>query len=387
MKNNIIAKSIIAMAMALSLASCDDFLSVDPEDKLVQDNFYTSADMVRANTLTLYASRTWRDFHMNFQWKLDMLNGDIYYTYGDEGQWFFGSYTAINSYINEGFKGLYNVIAFANSIINDMPGYCSGVSQQDINAAIAEARCVRGWCYYIIAEVWHDAPIIYNNSENITSGNIDVPRNTQKSIYQFALEDFDWAETYLPESDTDVFRCTKTTARAFRSKLLVTMASHSDYGYDRQALYAQAASDAKAVIDSRVSLESIDYSTLFDVESNNGEESIFAIQCAVQGWGFGNARTYAWSRSSLIADQAVGEGKGPTIALQKLFDDTDARRSVTYMKQGDYYPQLSVATGGYTYQTINRDASEKSSRTATASTPTSRNIASARVPTAMAMWE
>ena len=197
--------------LAVSAASCNDFLTIEPQDKLVQDNFFTNTAMVRSNTLTLYASRTWRDFHMNFQWKLDMLNGDMFYTYSDEGQWFFGSYTSINPYINEGWKGLYNVIAFANSVINDMPGKCQGVSEEDKNKAIAEARCVRAYCYYIIAEVWHDAPIVHNNTQNIADGDIDLPRNTQKSIYQFALNDLDFAERHLPDTDADA------------------MASHTDY--------------------------------------------------------------------------------------------------------------------------------------------------------------
>ncbi|MCC8072306.1 MAG: RagB/SusD family nutrient uptake outer membrane protein [Bacteroidales bacterium] len=338
-----------------SLASCDDFLTIEPEDKLVLDTYYTSATMLRANTLTLYASKTWSNFHMNFQWKMDMINGDMWYTYDAEGQWFFGSYTAINAYIDEGWKGLYNVIAFANSIINDMPGKCSGVAQEDIDKAVAEARCVRALCYWWIAEVWHDAPIVYNNTENISNSDLDLPRNTQKSIYQFALDDLNYAEEYLPETDADAFRCTKQTARAFRAKLLVTMASHSDYGYDRAALYAQAAQDCMAVMDANDWLTNNDFSTLFDVDANNGPESIFAIQCAVQGYSYGNAHNVAWSRSSVIADQTWGAGKGPTIALQKLFDSTDKRRKWTYMTNGDYYPNLAKASGGYTYYYVNRD--------------------------------
>ncbi|MCF0220511.1 MAG: RagB/SusD family nutrient uptake outer membrane protein [Muribaculaceae bacterium] len=353
-----ISKIALALALVGSTASCNGFLTIEPQDKLVQDNFFTSVEMVRSNTLTLYASRTWRDFHMNFQWKMDMLNGDMFYTYSDEGQWFFGSYTSINPYINEGWKGLYNVIAFANSVINDMPGKCQNVSEEDINKAVAEARCIRAYCYYIIAEVWHDAPIVYNNTINISNNDIDLPRNTQKSIYQFALNDLDFAEKYLPETDGDAYRCTKTTARAFRAKLLLTMASHTDYGYDRADLYARSAADALAVIESRTWLTDIDFSTLFDVESNNGPESIFAIQCAVQGYGFGNAHNCAWSRSSVIADQTWGAGKGPTIALQKLYDNIDLRRMWTYMTCGDYYPNLSKATGGYTYLYISRDAEE-----------------------------
>ena len=101
----------------------------------------------------------------------------------------------------------------------------------------------------------------------------------------------------------------------------------------------------------------IDFSTLFDVESNNGPESILAIQCAVQGYSFGNAHNVAWSRSSVIADQTWGAGKGPTLSLQNMYERNDKRRMWTYMTNGDYYPMLNRAGGGYTYQYVSRDPS------------------------------
>ena len=135
------------------------------------------------------------------------------------------------------------------------------------------------------------------------------------------------------------------------------MAAHKDYGYDRDALYAKAAEDALFVIENTQALTQIDFATLFDVESNNGPESILAIQCGVLGYSYGNARNVAWSRSSVIADQTWGAGKGPTLSLQALYDRNDKRRMWTYMTNGDYYSMLNKANGGYTYQFVSRDGS------------------------------
>ncbi|MBP3538017.1 MAG: RagB/SusD family nutrient uptake outer membrane protein [Muribaculaceae bacterium] len=355
--NKIYKSVVLAAVMGASLTSCNDFLTIDPVDKPVQESYYTSPDALRSTTMTLYAAKTWGNFHMNFQWKMDMINGDMFYTYGDEGQWYFGTYTSINPYINEGWKGLYNVILFANSIINDIPRVCSGtITQQDINNAIAEARAMRGYCYYMIAEVWHDAPIITDNSAMISAGQFDVPRNTQKSIYRFAMNDLDFAVENLPASDNDAYRLDARKARALRAKLAVTMASHSDYGYDRDALYKKAADDALFVIENTNALTDMDFATLFDVEANNGPESILAIQCAVQGYSFGNAHNVAWSRSAAIADQTWGAGKGPTISLQKMYENGDKRRVWTYMTGGDYYPMLARNNGGYNYLFVSRDS-------------------------------
>lgn len=354
---NIILSGVAALALGGFMTSCDDFLTVNPADKPVLETFYTSPDNLRSTTMTLYASKTWSNFHMNFQWKMDMINGDLYYTYDQEGQWYFGTYTPTNPYINEGWKGLYNVILFCNSIINDIPPVCGGtITDTDITHAVAEARGIRGYAYYMLTEVWRDVPIVENNSADIGAGNFEKPRNTQASVYRFAMEDLDFAVDNLPETDTDAYRLTKRKARALRAKLAVTMAQHYDLGLDRDALYKKAAADALDVITNTQALTEIDYSTLFDVPANNGPESILAIQCAVQGYSFGNARNVAWSRSALIADQQWGGSKGPTISLQKMYEPGDKRRMWVFMTQGDFYPKLATAQGGYTYKLINRDA-------------------------------
>ena len=220
---NIFQTTAVAMVLGGSLVSCNDFLTIDPVDKPVLETFYTSPEALRSTTMALYASKTWSNFHMNFQWKMDMINGDIFYTYSDEGQWYFGTYTSVNPYLNEGWKGLYNVILTANSVINDITPICGGtITQDDINQALGEARALRGYCHYMLAEVWHDVPVIENNSAMITGGNLDVPRNTQASVYRFAMEDLDFAVENLPESDKDAYRLDKRKARALRAKLAVT---------------------------------------------------------------------------------------------------------------------------------------------------------------------
>ena len=352
---NIFKTSALALVVAGSMASCNDFLTVDPVDKPVMESFYVTPDALLSTTSTLYASKTWSNFHMNFQWKMDMINGDIFYTYAAEGQWFFGNYTPINQYINEGWKGLYNVILFCNSVINDVVPICNGsITEADKTQALAEARAIRGYCYYMIAEIWHDAPIVENNSAVISSGNFDMPRNTQASIYRFAMDDLDFAVANLQPANNDVWRLDVRKARALRAKLAVTMASHSDRS-DRAELYSKAAADALYCIENTEALTSIDFATLFDVDKNNTPESILAIQCASLGYSFGNGRTTAWSRSDILADEQWGGGKGPTISLQLSFDRNDKRRMWTFMKNGDYYPNLAKAQGGYTYKIVNRE--------------------------------
>ena len=64
--NNIYKIAALAAVMGASLTSCNDFLTIDPEDKPVQESYYTTPDALRSTTMTLYASKTWSNFHMNF---------------------------------------------------------------------------------------------------------------------------------------------------------------------------------------------------------------------------------------------------------------------------------------------------------------------------------
>lgn len=350
--------TIISLALLMGLSSCNDFLTHDPEDQLVIENYYTSATMIRANTAALYSAKEWLDFDQNFQWKFDMLSGDMFYTYDQEGQFYYGTFSSGNTYLREGWQGLYNVIAVANSIINDMPSAASanGVAQADINQGLAEARCVRGICYFLLSQYWGDVPIIENNSEMIASGNIQVPRNTRNSVYNFAERDLKYAASILPGTDSQPGRATKWTALGMLSKLYLTMASHKERN-DRADLYQKAKDTAYEVIfnSGLPNPKTLDYSTLWDINSNNGPESLFAIQCMVYGYGYGNGRNCAWSRSSVIADQTWGAGKGPTISLQKLYEPGDKRAKWVFMANNYYYPNICKADGGYTYKIVDRD--------------------------------
>lgn len=359
MKKAIIT-SIVGLALAGTLTSCEDFLTVDPEDKLVIENYYTSAEMIRSNTRALYSYHEWLYFVHDFQWKYDMLAGDMFYTYSEEGQFYFGSFNNNNQYLNQGWKGLYNVIGVANTVINDMPGAAAsnGVAEADITQGVAEARCVRGICYYLLSQYWGDVPIVSNGSEMVSSGNIQIPRNKRADVYKFAERDLKYAAAHLGTTDSDPSRCTKWTALGFLAKLHLTMASHPEEA-NRAQLYADAAKEAKEVIDGKaVDLTSIPYSTLFDVESNNGPESLFQILCMVGGYGYGNGRNCAWSRVSL-ADQSWGNGKGPTISLQECYNENDKRTQWVYMTDGFYYPNIEKSKGGYTYEFYNKDRGDE----------------------------
>lgn len=352
-------KKIIYSAFAalslLGVVSCEKFLTVVPEDTLAAGNYYTSKEAVRANTIVLYASKPWFDFHSNFMFYAgDMMAGDMYYTYDQEGHYYYNSVTATNSHLRKGWIGLYRIVSFANSIINDMPdaARANNVAESDIQAALGEAYTMRAMAYYFITELWGEAPIVENATALITSsdpGAIYVPRNTQESLYKFMVRDLERAVGPLPHTDTDG-RVTKTAAMGLLAKVYLQYASYKK----DDALYASAKEWARKAIEE--GLENGyglygNYQEMFELTGKGMcNESLIAIACKSGGYGEGNARNANFSRSSRIADETWGAGKGPTISLQSLYSDRDVRRKAVFMTNGDHYANLASANGGYDYQ-------------------------------------
>ncbi len=97
---------ILAASAALLATGCErTSLTVDPQDSLVKENYYNSPEAVRANTASLYGS-VWFDFTCRFQYMGgDMLSGDLFYTYSDEGQFYLNTVTDNNQYSNSGWQG------------------------------------------------------------------------------------------------------------------------------------------------------------------------------------------------------------------------------------------------------------------------------------------
>lgn len=356
MKN--IFKTICLSFLLLGMISCDDFLTIVPEDAQVLETYYTSEAAVNANTASLYSAYTWQDFDMNFMWMAgDELAGDLFYTYDQEGQFYYMTFNNGNSYLTQGWNGLFRVISYCNNIINGMPSAAgnNGVSADVINRALGEAHCIRGIAYYFLTEYWQDVPIITNNN---ISGN-QVIRNTQASVYEFIRRDLVFASENLTSAPFQDGRCSKYTAFGMLAKLHLTMASHlsdSDSGnnFEKAKEYA-----LKVINESELSLYE-DLSTMFYPAGNNSSESLFAIQCTSDGYGYGNARNVSLSRNALITlGSSWGTGKGPTLSLQDCFENGDLRRTYTYMRNGDHYDNLGG--GGYNYSNFSEDESTETS--------------------------
>jgi len=347
MKHNI--KYIITLAIVLLIGSCGkDFLELTPQDRLTADDYYRNEDEVRAGTASLYGF-PWFSFDDKFSWLAgDCMSGNIYYTYDQEGQFFYFSFNEGNSHLSAGWRGLFRVISYANSLINDMPRIAGeNVTQDVIDAALGEARFIRAAAYFILAEYWGEVPIVENSTELVTSNQMILTKNTRSSVYEFIKRDLEFAAQNLKATD-EPGRVTQWSAKGMLAKLYVTMAQNLT-DPNSASYFTKAKEYAEDVITNSGLTLMENYSDLFLIENNNNEESLFALQWMKGRYAIGNSRNANWTRSSLIADQQWGGGKGVTYDFMQDVETGDERQSAIYMTLGDYYPEINKANGGYTY--------------------------------------
>jgi hypothetical protein len=359
----------LLMLLFLTSACKEEFLEIPPQDAITSENFYTNEANIRANTASLYG-RVWFTWANRFQWCMgDIMPGDLYDTYSDQNNFFRTNVNETNSVVSDGWIGLFRVVSYANSIINDLPVAAKGVSQDVINRALGEGYFFRAAAYFQIAEYWEEAPIVKNSTEMVTSGGMMVKKNPQADLYRFIREDLEFAEANLPSSD-DPGRVTKWSAKALLSKLYLTMAQRltdpqSDTYFSKAKQYAD-----DVIINSGHSLMA-NYEDVFEIESNNNSESLFAIQWMDNGWSFGNPHQAYWARSAIITRnaQAWGDGKCVTISYQNDVTEGDKRRKFIYMRKDDLYPKINKAQGGYKYF-LARDEDKDLGNPAESATPT-----------------
>ncbi|MGN0200226.1 MAG: RagB/SusD family nutrient uptake outer membrane protein [Candidatus Cryptobacteroides sp.] len=72
----------------------------------------------------------------------------------------------------------------------------SWTSEAEKAEAVAKARFFRGWAYLRLAECFGGVPIVPEYSEELK---FDYQRSTREDVYKFAVEDFKYAASGLPE--------------------------------------------------------------------------------------------------------------------------------------------------------------------------------------------
>jgi hypothetical protein len=343
---------IIILLFPAAIAGCKkSFLDRPSNSQISSNNFYKTTSDLRLATANLYGGSPWSQWQNEALLPLgDILSGNAYFQwYGDFVQLYTRTITSQNAVVSNGWTGLYNVIAQCNTVINAIQQQASSsIPATDINAAIGEAKFIRAVAYYHLAMHWGDVPIIEDNSKLIKDPLVN--RHILSDVYKFVTLDLTYAAQNLPLTG-ETGRVTTWSAQGMLGKVYLTMAGLGQSGGTRNQAYLDSAKKYAGNVCKNSGLSLLpSYYNLFRSQYNDNPESLFALQWAPGvGWGNGN-RFLTYSPSNDINPQKTGAwtALSPTYDLYKLYTAKDSvRRKASFMLNGDYYPELNAAGGGY----------------------------------------
>lgn len=348
-----INKQFLPLLLLVAVTGCKKvFLDRPSLSQIASNNFYQTTQEMRLATASLYGGASCWQWHSNgFLQFGDVLSGNGttgQYQGTDNNELFAVNLSASNGYVQSAWTGLYNLIGQCNNTILGIQQYApAAISETDKNAAIAEARFIRGYAYFNLVLHWGAVPIVEDNSKLIEHPLLN--RIMASDVYKFVTNDLTYAAQNLPVTDV-AGRVTTWSAQGMLSKVYLTMSGLGGSGTRNQAYLDSAKKYAGNVCKNSGKTLFPSYYDLFKVQNNDVPEVLFAFQWA-PGTGYGNGNTlnnYAPSNTIMPKKGGAWSSMHPTYDLYLKYSAKDSvRRKATFMVNGDYFPELNAAGGGY----------------------------------------
>ncbi len=334
----------------LSVTGCKKYIEEYNPAGRTDNTYYNTAqgfeDLVKANYPNLRGVINYPNLYF--------LGTDIFSSYGINDNNGLNLYNSSLTPSDGNFSGLWNQLYYAVNIANTTLYWSTQVTGEPattLNTRIGEAKTLRAYYYFLLAETFGDVPL---KLERTTAPTFTFTRTAESAVYTQIIQDLNDAIAVLPATTPDQGRITLGAAQHLLAKVYLTRA-YKSYG-GGNADFQKAATLADAVIAGPYALKPV-FSTLFDptvAGFQNNNEVILAVQysnvATTNGAGNNLNQLALWDTQAIpyIARSGL-YGKPnyavcPTPFLFSLFDQAkDSRYNATFWNV--LYAQ--VATGGF----------------------------------------
>lgn len=194
-KNISIQKTVIVL-LATMLVGCSDYLDVTPESVWESNNFYSTPQEAQIALAGIYGVIASDAGYGQGLMIMEAGTDEYYYNRRFNENWGVSLFRNTPSDL-ESFNfwtNQYKAINLTNLFIESInPSSYSNV--EDYNALIAEARFLRGLCYFNLTNFWNEIPLRLSSSKNQTDNN--KPAASLTDIYKAITDDFIFASEYL----------------------------------------------------------------------------------------------------------------------------------------------------------------------------------------------
>ena len=293
MKNTILKGTIVAAALSLVTFACSDkFLDVPATGQLAGAQLTSKAGL-EGVLLASYAQLNGRGFSRaasSFNWVRGSLSGGDANKGSNSGDGGGASNLSTfqrfeinpsNGDVNDKWRAMYEGISRTNAVLRILPTATSDVSATDKTRLAAEARFLRAHYYFELKRAFNMVPYI---DETVDYGTgIELVKN-DVDIWPKIEADFKYAQDNLPATQGSAGRANKWAAAAYLAKTYLYQKKYTE----AKALFDQVIASGQTTNGKKYALVA-NYTDIFNAAFDNNEESIFAIQAAVNTGSVANS--------------------------------------------------------------------------------------------------
>lgn len=338
MKTNIIIYACLGL-FSLSTTSCSDFLTLSPEYRISELDYWKNESDFETAIVGLYS--VLQGHAQNFMWASELGTDNATYQLpqAESSVTGFDYYTIspTNSYVGSYWSTPYSMISKSNTILNRL----SGVDFPSKSRMEGECKFIRAFAYFQLTQFFGDVSI---STKEFSSPNeindYDFSRKPAEEVYQLILSDLSDAENLLANEEipSNKGKISIGAVKTLLGKVYLTRKE-----------YEMAAQKLKEIIDMNVySLES-DFASLFSEGNDDKVESILEIEFASGNQGEGSSFALHFYPNVINMDVfpggIIGGGRCvPSETLWNAYEEGDIRRDACL---GNKLPMVDGTTTDY----------------------------------------
>lgn len=357
-----LSRYIVILIALLLIGSCEDFLDIQPKDRVTEASFYKDASDAVQTITSCYDPLKMHSINVNFFFMFTTFSDHAVHEAAAVNNFLFStSYSNVLSIYTYLFKGNFR----CNLALEKIPPI--EMDENEKQVMLGQVYFLRALYNFYLTTIYNEPPLILELIEDL---DVQLTNSTRQEFKNSIVSDLNKAIDWLPETwdDSNLGRATKGAALAYMGKTYLYYQQ-----YDSAAYYFQQVLDLedKGVYGLLMpkGLDSLDYCYAYQAnfsaldlttpsgntyDSENNLESIFEIQFHYGGWQIWDG---GWQADGSLTDLYFGpegyKNLAPTAEYRDRFETTsthpaglvyDPRRYVTFYEPGDtiYYIDSSV---------------------------------------------
>lgn len=335
----------LSLLLSVLFTSCSDYLTLYPEDDLVDDQYWNEGSKVENVVASCYRYTCDNNVLTKMIMWGEMRSDNVAFSKGSTAEQDFQecTITSSNSYVK--WDGFYKVINICNNVIAKAPSVMEkdpNYNQTKCNNNLAEAYMMRGLMYFYLVRSFGDVPYITEPSDSEQKDYM-VPQTSADEVIANIISDMETlalpmaADEWTTPEHTHG-RVTKNAVRAFLADLYLWKGSDKQAGKDSQVSDNEKCIEyCNAILNDQTSIflfcdPSTRYKEVF--YTGNSTESIFELNFVTNGLeNVATKNLYGNSVKSATAKFT------PTTTLCQLYDELDQRS----------YQYIQINNGGSSY--------------------------------------